>query len=113
MFASIPAFLSEVFSKSHRTTSIGFIYNGAAIPNSNGDVFLPADLKYKELEVGKRYFLNRVIFETPDILKFLEENSLLPDVIVLKDNNENGLIVGDDRKIGIPDYVLDALRFRR
>ncbi len=36
IFASIPAFLSEVFSKSHRTTSIGFIYNGAAIPASFG-----------------------------------------------------------------------------
>ena len=66
-----------------------------------------------ELEVGKRYFLNRVIFETPDILKFLEENSLLPDVIVLKDNNQNELMMSDDRRIGIPDYVLDALRFRK
>ncbi len=36
IFASIPAFLSEVFSKSHRTTAIGFIYNGAAIPASFG-----------------------------------------------------------------------------
>ena len=71
------------------------------------------ELEAEDLEVGKRYFLNRVIFETPDILKFLEENSLLPDIIVLKDNNQNELMMSDDRRIGIPDYVLDALRFRR
>ncbi|MHB1440150.1 MAG: MFS transporter [Cuniculiplasma sp.] len=36
IFSTIPAFLSEVFSKTHRTTSIGFVYNGAAIPASFG-----------------------------------------------------------------------------
>lgn len=36
IFSSIPAYLAEIFSKSHRTTAMGTIYNGAAIPASFG-----------------------------------------------------------------------------
>ncbi len=36
IFANIPAFLSEIFSKAHRTTAMGTVYNGAAIPASFG-----------------------------------------------------------------------------
>ncbi len=36
IFSTIPAYLSEVFSKSHRTTAIGLVYNGAAVPAGFG-----------------------------------------------------------------------------
>jgi MFS family permease len=36
IFSTIPAFLAEVFMKSHRATSIGAIYNGGAVPASFG-----------------------------------------------------------------------------
>ena len=36
IFSSIPAYLAEIFNKTHRTTAMGTIYNGAAIPASFG-----------------------------------------------------------------------------
>ena len=87
--------------------------HGNPVPDSNGRVSVPSDLKYKELDVERRYFLNRVIFETPDILKFLEENSLLPDIMVMKEDNPGRLRLNNNRTVSIPDYILDALRFRK
>ncbi|MCL6014172.1 MAG: metal-dependent transcriptional regulator [Candidatus Thermoplasmatota archaeon] len=87
--------------------------HGNPVPDSNGRVSVPSDLKYKELDIERRYFLNRVIFETPDILKFLEENSLLPDIMVMKEDNPGRLRLNNNRTVSIPDYILDALRFRK
>ncbi len=87
--------------------------HGNPVPDSNGRVSVPSDLKYKELDVERRYFLNRVIFETPDILKFLEENSLLPDIMVMKEDNPGRLRLNNNMTVSIPDYILDALRFRK
>ncbi len=36
IFSTIPAYLAEVFQKTHRATTIGVVYNGAAVPASFG-----------------------------------------------------------------------------
>lgn len=52
IFSTIPAYLSEVFSKSHRTTAIGLVYNGAAVPAGFG--------VYALLYFGQSLFPNHV-----------------------------------------------------
>ena len=87
--------------------------HGNPIPDAYGRVSIPVDLKYDDLEPDQGYFVNRVIFETPEVLQFLEANSLLPDARILKLNQQGMFKLGNNKNLHIPDHILDAIRFRK
>ena len=61
IFSSIPAYLAEIFSKSHRTTAMGTIYNGAAIPASFGISAIYFISSFHSLSMSTAWFLIMVV----------------------------------------------------
>ncbi len=87
--------------------------HGNPIPDAYGRVSIPVDLKYDDLEPDQGYSVNRVIFETPEVLQFLEANSLLPDARILKLNQQGMFKLGNNGNLHIPGHILNAIRFRK
>ncbi|MCL4345075.1 MAG: MFS transporter [Candidatus Thermoplasmatota archaeon] len=61
IFSSIPAYLAEIFSKSHRTTAMGTIYNGAAIPASFGISAIYFISSFHSVSMSAAWFLIMVV----------------------------------------------------
>ncbi len=83
--------------------------HGNPIPSADGEVEISPDFKFDELLPEREYIIKRVIFETPPILKFLEDNKLFPGTIIKCVNFETIEAEGNFLRAKID--ILRALRF--
>jgi Mn-dependent transcriptional regulator len=83
--------------------------HGNPIPSPEGDVGFEPELSFEKLSIDQDYHIKRVIFETPVILSFLEENKLFPDTVLKRINEEEIEFMG--KSIKIPKDILRSLRF--
>ncbi|MHB1440151.1 MAG: metal-dependent transcriptional regulator [Cuniculiplasma sp.] len=85
--------------------------HGNPIPSVEGIVEEIPDLKFSELEIDRVYYISRVVFETPEILNFLETNSLLPETKIKKTLSNELVILTHNSTVNIPPHIINAIRF--
>ncbi|MHB1492193.1 MAG: metal-dependent transcriptional regulator [Thermoplasmataceae archaeon] len=85
--------------------------HGNYVPDEKGVAAEPEDFKITDFSQPRKVSLSRVVFESPEILRFLEDNSILPgrEITIL---NSNSIYLSDSiEPLNVPDIFFGALRF--
>jgi DtxR family Mn-dependent transcriptional regulator len=85
--------------------------HGNPIPDKYGVTAILNDVDGSVLNNNEHLKVSRVIFESPEVLRFMEDNSMLPGEVILIENVENRMVFVKGSKIQIPDEIFRAIRF--
>lgn len=85
--------------------------HGNYVPDKNGNVKESKDIKVSEFNSSRKIKVSRVIFESPDILKFMENNGLYPGSNLIIVDEEHIKVAPDMESIKVPENFFRAVRF--
>ncbi len=85
--------------------------HGNFVPDEEGIVAEPEDFKLTDFSHQRTVSLSRVVFESPEILRFLEANFILPgrEITILNGNSIH--LPNSKEPLKVPDIFFSALRF--
>ena len=85
--------------------------HGNAVPDKEGNVTETKDTKISTFNSPREMMVSRVIFESPEILKFMEENQLYPGSKLLIVDDKMVKTASENEFLIVPDNFFGAVRF--
>ncbi len=85
--------------------------HGNAVPDKDGNVTETKDIKISKFNSPREMIVSRVVFESPEILKYMEENQLYPGSKIMIVDDKRVKSASGEGILIVPDNFFGAVRF--